>query len=258
MVRQLIDVTIKEVTEECCKYMGTEEGKREILNPDGQTPIMDVPLGKSFVDEIQKRIGQHIENKLKSEYVTRKFESIRDKNVAFYQKASKDLTAMEGEWTNEEWKKSKATDYEEEKDIPFFLEMPLLIVTGVLIVLAAVFAFIFSPIFIPVAIYFYTEERKKKIKIEIINKMFSTCLSSVDSQIHDYLDGSCGYVLKLLSEKMLDEALPRRIRHLETIIHNLELSRETILANVKSLKNIAREIEVVKKSASELKKIAYE
>lgn len=230
--------------------MKTDDGKKEILNPHGSTPIMDVPLTRSFGEEIKKRIGQHIETFLKSEEVTEIFVNIRNGNLEFFKKASKQLSRMEDEWIKVQGNESEAKD--SNADLPFFLEIPLFVVAVVLTAIATVIAILLSPILLPIAFAIYSAEKKRELKLNLINSVYSTCLMSVRNQINNHLHASCGKSLKLLSEKMLNESLPKRIRHLEEIIKNLELSREEILQNMKSIKYIALKVDAMLKSASEL------
>lgn len=230
--------------------MKTDDGKKEILNPHGSTPIMDVPLTRSFGEEIKKRIGQHIETFLKSEDVKQMFVNIRNGNLAFYENASKQLSRMEYEWIKVQGNESEAKD--SNADLPFVLEIPLFVVSVVLAAIATAVVLLLSPILLPIAFAIYSAQKKRELKLDLINSVYSTCLMSVRSQINNHLHASCGKSLKLLSEKMLNESLPKRIRHLEEIIKNLELLREEILQNVKSIKHIALKVDAMLKSASEL------
>lgn len=252
LVKKRIDDAIEDVTEKCYQYMQTEEEKIRILNPVGKKPIMEVPWTKSFLEEIQSRIALYIEHFLKSEKVTCIFEDIKNGNVTFYKNASKNISTMAAQWTDGHGERSEANDFDEEDDLAIYLEIPLIIVAVVVTVIAAAIALVLSPILAPVVFIFYSAEKKKALKREFINKAYSTYMLSIRGQIKDHLDKSSGDALKLLSDKMLNHSLPNRINHLEKLIQNLEQSREKILVNTESFRDLAKKVEAMRMSASEL------
>lgn len=232
--------------------MQTEEGKLRILNPVGKTPIMKVSWTKSFLEEIQNRIALYIEDFLKSEKVKSMFEEIKNGSVTFYKNASKNISTMEAQWSEGNEEKSEASDFDEENDLPLYLEIPLIIVAVVLTVIGAAIALVLSPILVPVLFFFYSAEKKKTLKKEFINKAYSTYMMSIRGQIKDHLNKSSGDALKLLSDKMFNHSLPNRIHHLEKLVQNLERSREEILVNMESFMDLAKKVETMKMSALKL------
>lgn len=240
------------MTEECYQNMQTEEGKLRILNPVGKTPIMKVSWTKSFLEEIQNRIALYIEDFLKSEKVKSMFEEIKNGSVTFYKNASKNISTMEAQWSEGNEEKSEASDFDEENDLPLYLEIPLIIVAVVLTVIGAAIALVLSPILVPVLFFFYSAEKKKALKKEFINKAYSTYMMSIRGQIKDHLNKSSGDALKLLSDKMFNHSLPNRIHHLEKLVQNLERSREEILVNMESFMDLAKKVETMKMSALKL------
>lgn len=231
--------------------MQDNDEKQRILNPDDKLPIMKVPWTESFLGEIQDRMSLYIETFLKSERVTRSFEEIMDGNVTFYKNTSKDIFKMEAQWTDLHRGKSHASDIDEEDDLPRYLEILLVIVTVVLTVIAAAIALVLSPIVVPILI-FYTAEKKKAIKQKFIDTTYSAYMKTIKIQIKDHLNKSSGDALKLLSDKIFNQSLPNRIHHLEELIQNLERSREEILVNMESFRDLAKKVETMKMSALRL------
>lgn len=240
------------MTKECYEKMETNDEKLRILNPVGKIPIMEVPWTKSFLGEIHNRMTLYLENFLKSEEVTRLFEEIKNGNVTFYKNASKDISKMEAQWTSGHRGKSHASDIDEVDDLPLYLEIPLVIVAVVLTVIAAAIALVLSPILVPILYAFYSAEKKKALKENFINKTYSAYMMTIKSQIKDHLNKSSGDALKLLSDKMFNHSLPNRIHHLEELIQNLERSREEILVNMESFRDLAKKVETMKMSALKL------
>lgn len=78
------------------------------------------------------------------------------------------------------------------------------------------------------------------------------CMSSIQSQIKTHLHASCGKTLKIILEKMFCESLPNEIKHLKKIIQNLKRSREEILLNMESFKDLAKQVERMNMSALDL------
>lgn len=229
--------------------MQSDDKKQKILNPDGKTPIMEVPWTKSLLDEIQNRMALYIENFLKSEKVSRLFEDIKDGNVTFYKNASEDISKMAAQWTAGH---SDASDNDEEYGIPLYLQIPLIIVTVVLTVIATAIVLVLSPILVPVLYIFYSAEKKKALKLRFINETYSANMMTVKRQTKDHLNKSSGDALKLLSDKMFNHSLPNRIHHLKELIQNLERSREEILVNIESFRDLAKKVETMKMSALRL------
>lgn len=243
---------IDKVTNECYTYMQSAAGKEKILNPEGQTPIIDVRWDKSLRDEIQKRIVLHIETFLKSERVTTIFQKIKEGDIQYYKEVSKKISKMEDKWTVPDKKKRDAGEYNEGYTIPAFLQTPLIVVGVVLMVVVGVIFIALSPILLPVFAIFLSAKRKKELKRDFINKVYGTYMLSIEIQIRNHLLESCGKALMLFSEKIFNFALPNQIRHLQNIIQNLQQSREKVLGNTGSFKNLAKKVESMKICASEL------
>lgn len=77
-------------------------------------------------------------------------------------------------------------------------------------------------------------------------------MKTIKIQIKDHLNKSSGDALKLLSDKIFNHSLPNRIHHLEELIQNLERSREEILVNMESFRDLAKKVETMKMSALRL------
>lgn len=230
--------------------MQTKEEKQRILNPDDKIPIMEVPWTKSFLNEIQDRMTLYIENFLNSEEVTSLFKEITNGNVTFYKNTSKDISTMEAQWIERRGCKRVASDID--FDLPLYLEIPLIIVGVVLTVVAVAIALVLSPILVPVLYFFYSAEKKMALKEDFINHAYSAYMMTIQIQIKDHLNKSSGDALKQLSVKMFKQSLPNRIHHLKKLIQNLERSREEILVNMESFRDLAKKVETMKMSAYEL------
>lgn len=247
-----INEAIDKVTNECYTYMQSTKGKMEILNPDGQKEIMDVPWDKSLCEEIKKRIVLHIETFLKSERITTIFQKIRDGEIQYYKEVSKEISKMEDKWTVPQKQKRDAGEHNEGYTIPTFLQTPLIVIGVVLMLVVGVIFIALSPILVPVFAIFISAEMKKELKRDFIDKVYGTYMLSMKIQIRNHLLESCGKALILLSKKIFNSALPNQIQHLQNILENLQQSREEILDNTGSFKNLARKVEWMKICASEL------
>lgn len=243
---------IDKVTNECYAYMQSTKGKDKILNPDGQKKIIDVRWDKSLREEIQKRIVLHIETFLKSEEVTTIFQKIRDGDIQSFKELSKKISEMEDKWTVPQKKKKDAGEYNEGYKIPAFLETPLVVIGVVLMLVVGVIFIALSPILLPVFAIFISAKTKKLLKMDFINKVYKTYMLSMKIQIRNHLQESCGNTLLLFSEKIFNIALPNQIRHLQNIIQNLQQSREKVIRNTDSFKNLAKKVDLMKICASEL------
>lgn len=232
--------------------MKTEEAKKRILNPDGLTPIMDVPFTckKLFTKEILKRIELYIKTHLKTENVLEIFNDIKDENVAFYKKVSRDITKMEADWTD--GIKTLALFSRRGPDLPVFLDTSLAVLAVVLTFFATVVALVLGPIIGPILYFFYSAEKKKAEKREFIDDVYNKCMSSIQSQIRNHLHASCGKTLKKTSKNMFCESLSNEIKGLKKMIQNLRDSREEILSNMKPFKDLAKQVERMHMSALDL------
>lgn len=252
MAKQKTKEEIEKVTNECYKYMKSTDGQKEILNPKDQTPIMDVRWDKSLREEIHKRVVLYIETFLKSEKITTLFKSIRDGDIEYYKNVSQKISLMEAKWTDLQKKRRDANDNREGHTIPSFLETPLIVIGLVLMLVVGVIFIALSPILLPAIFFVLSAEKKKALKREFINKVYRTYMLSIKIQIHNHLMESCGNALIIFSGKLLNVALPNQIRHLQNIIQSLQQSREKILGNTDSFKNLAKKVESMKMCASEL------
>lgn len=232
--------------------MKTEEAKKRILNPDGLTPIMDVPFTckKLFTKEILKRIELYIKTHLKTENVLEIFNDIKDENVAFYKKVSRDITKMEADWTD--GIKTLALISRRGPDLPVFLDTSLAVLAVVLTFFATVVALVLGPIIGPILYFFYSAEKKKAEKRKFIDDVYNKCMSSIQSQIRNHLHASCGKTLKKTSKNMFCESLSNEIKGLKKMIQNLRDSREEILSNMKPFKDLAKQVERMHMSALDL------
>lgn len=257
MVLEKVDKAIDDVSAKCYQYMKTEEAKKGILNPDDHTPIMDVPFTckKSFSKEILKRIELYIKTHLKTGNVLEIFNDINDENVAFYKKVSRDITKMEAHWTD--GIKTVELISRRAPDLPVFLDISLSIFAVVLTFIATVVALVLSPIIVPILYLFYSAEKKKAMKREFIDDVYNKCMSSIQSQIRNHLHASCGKTLKITWKKIFCESLSNEIERFKKMIQNLRHSRDEILSNMKPFKDLAKQVERMHMSASDLWKQYY-
>lgn len=183
--------------------MKIDDGKKEILNLYGSIFIMDVFLMRLFGEEIKKRIGQYIEIFLKLEEVIEIFVNIRNGNLEFFKKVLKQFFRMEDEWMKVQGNESEVKDFN--VDFLFFFEIFLFVVVVVLMVIVIVIVIFLSLIFFLIVFVIYSVEKKRELKLNLINSVYSICLMLVRNQINNYFYVSCGKSFKLLFEKMLNE-----------------------------------------------------
>lgn len=240
---------IEKKAEECYRYMDTEEGKKNILNPADQTPIIDIALAKPLLQEIQNRMALYIETFLKCPNVTDLFEKIQNENVLFYQNTLKQISTLEDMWISIQGIKS---DTNGDSDLPWILKIPKTIVTFIVKVVLVVLSLVLGPIVLPIAYVIYSKEKNRKLKQKLIDKAYTAYMLSIQKQVRSHLHSNCGEAIELLATKMLESSF-HKIQHLETLIENLQRSRNKILLNLESFTCLLKKIEAMKMSALELK-----
>lgn len=105
-----------------------------------------------------------------------------------------------------------------------------------------------SPIIFPVIKFLGRDKRKQKL----IDEEYSRCLSSIKDSIHTELESNQGSVIYKLVDKVTEDLLKGRIQYLQMMINQLMKSRREIISNVQTLSDLAKKINIIEGSATEL------
>lgn len=243
--------TIAETAQACYDYMLTQAGKERVLNPPGSTSILKIEWQPNvFAEKVQTRFAMYVSEYMQSKDVLQRFAKLKDEIASFYQKVSSDLSEIETGWIQRRTSKRLTLSLDDPEiskasvvgivlaTSPLWL--PLL-ATGVGLTIAA------GPIIFPVIKFLGRDKRKQKL----IDEEYSRCLSSVKDIIRTELESNQGNVIYKLVDKVTDDLLLRRIQYLQKMINQLMKSRKDIISNVDTLTDLAKKIQIIKKSATE-------
>lgn len=188
----------------------------------------------------------YVSEYLQSEYVLQKFRKLKDDIASFYQKVSSDLSDMETAWTEHRTSK-RLTLSNDDPEISTASVVGIVLAasplaTSVGLTIAA------SPIIFPVIKFLGRDKRKQKL----IDEEHSRCLSSIKDSIHTELESNQGSVIYKLVDKVTEDLLKGRIQYLQMMINQLMKSRREIISNVQTLSDLAKKINIIEGSATEL------
>lgn len=247
---------IEKIAMECYENMSNESGKNIILNPSGGTPMMEVTWHPTqFVNEINIRITEYVNNRLQSEHVLQRFEDVKNEIIRFYREVSIDLSAMENQWTNVlktesfgEYRREEPTDLD---DLPLQIKIPMVALSVLAMVAIVAIGIIISPVLVPTLLIMSRDERKRTI----IDEVYDQYTAKIRDDIRKHLKKNCGDPLNDLVENVTNDLLPSRINFLENMIKTLLQTREDILMDIKLLEELREKVNAMKKSASEIQAV---
>lgn len=256
-LKERLKKEIKEIAKACADEMSQEEGKHNILNPEGEKPIMKTV--KCDEDDISSTVKQRVVNYVKkclsSQKVVKKFVDLDKEVHSFYEKMSSKITSIENDWVERPTLNSFSNYFYDahclSKLAPYakiaIATSPLWI-TAIIGVGAAFLGICvaISPIALPVWLFRNRDSKKK----ELIDKYYNQYQSSIEELITNELESKM--VIKQKITNITEEVLLRRLLHLKTIIYQLSFSRRQILANREQIGNLFIKLEVVMKSATSL------
>lgn len=253
-VRELVLVKtekiIKDIAKDCYEKMLDESVKREILNPPRRPEMMEVPWFPSkFVDEINIRITEYVNHHLQSGQVLQRFKDVKNEINSFYKEVATDLSDMEKEWTDvagykrfcEKYTRNEPTDF---VDLPLEIKIPVVAVS----VLAIAVSIIISPVLIPVALILSRDERKR----QLIDEVYNEYTAKIPDEIQKHLKNHCGDPLHDMVEDITNDLLPPRIVFLKHLIKTTSQTRDKILMDINSLKELKEKVDAMKSSAAEI------
>lgn len=257
-MRKKTQKAIEDRAQACYDYMLTPVGKDKVLNPPGHKPIMKIDWQPNvFTEKVQERVRMYVSEYLQTKDVLQKFRKIKDETSSFYQKKSADLSKMETGWTgwtgNTEDRTSKMptlSKEDSELSTASFVGIVLatsplwipLLATGVGLTISA------SPIIFPVVKFLGRDKRKEKLIHEEYRRWFST----IQGFICKELESNQGRVIYKLVDKVTDDLILGRIQSLQKMIQQLSKSRREIISNVDTLSDLAKKINIIEGSATEL------
>lgn len=241
---------IKDIAKDCYEKMLHESVKKEILNPPRRPEMMEVPWFPSkFVEEINIRITEYVNRHLQSGQVLQRFKDVKNEINSFYKEVATDLSDMEKEWTDvdgykrfcEKYTRNEPTDF---VDLPLEIKIPLVAVS----VLAIAVSIIISPILIPVALILSRDERKR----QLIDEVYNEYTAKIPDKIEKHLKNHCGDPLHDMVKNITNDLLPPRIVFLEHLIKTTSQTRDKILMDINSLKELKEKVDAMKSSAAKI------
>lgn len=232
--------------------MLTTEGKEKVLNPQGRKPIAKIDWQpKVYTEKVQERVRMYVSEYLQSKDVLQKFRKIKEETSSFYQKVSFDIFDMETDWTESRTNK-RSTLSKDDSEISTASVVGIVLATSPLwlplIASGVGLTIVASPILFPVIKFLGRDKRKNKL----IDKEYSRCLSSIQEIIYNKLESNQGNIIYKFVDKATDELLIGRIQSLQKMINQLTKSRREIISNVDALTALAKKINPIEISTTEL------
>lgn len=156
---------------------------------------------------------------------------------------------MEKEWADvvgykrfcEEYTRNKPEDF---VDLPLEIKIPVVAVS----VLAIAVAIIISPVLIPVLLILSRDERKRKL----IDEVYKKYTAKIPDEIQKHLKKHCGDPLHDKVENITKNLLPPRIMFLEHLIKTTSQTRDKILIDTNSLRELKEKVDAMKRSAADI------
>lgn len=257
---------IQEIAKKCSDEMSTEEGKRNILNPEGTTSIMKAVKCDEYEVSIivQERVCQYLKRYLESPEIVKKFTELEGEATSFFEKTSLEIASMEKGWTEPNTTETiQVNDSTDDMSTASIVGIAIatspiwLIVLAPIIGLGAVVVGILaaiSPFALPVWLYKHRDAKKRLL----IDEYYKHYQSSIEKLINDELESNHGMLIKTKIAKVTEEWLPNRINFLEKMITQLLNTREEILGNRDLISNLVIKLEVINNSAKSLEKMFQE
>lgn len=232
--------------------MLTTEGKEKVLNPQGRKPIAKIDWQPNvYTEKVQERVRMYVSEYLQSKDVLQKFRKIKEETSSFYQKVSFDIFDMETDWTESRTNK-RPTLSKDDSEISTASVVGIVLATSPLwlplIASGVGLTIVASPILFPVIKFLGRDKRKNKL----IDEKYSRCLSSIHEIICKGLESNQGNIIYKFVDKATDELLIGRIQSLQKMIIQLTKSRGEIISNVDALTALAKKINPIEKSTTEL------
>lgn len=245
--------------DEAYKYMSTDLGKRQILNPDGCKPILDIwNTPEECIKEVRCRFTRYVESFLKSEEVMVEFETIKSDIESFLKDISLKIVFMENKWGY------KFDDGRSLDGVILFVGLSQIGITYALEALAFAFPYIaiiglvFSVALLALTIaatcsqMYQCFANKRENNRKAIDMEYDNCLSSVRQIVSKQLKDNIGVLLTKMIDKVTVDMLPRRIGALEEMIEQLLKSRKEIIAKRHLLLNLASKIDGMHKDVCKM------
>lgn len=223
-------------------YMLSDEGKENVLNPDGCIPILKVKFwnSKGFSEELKSRVHLHVTKVMKSDEFIRKYTEIRDMTISFYINACRKLEEKFGNDTDNLMNiPEAAAGMTPESEIHHLLfALPIMLVGF----------YSFPLTFVLAGIYIVFHFSITKAKEEIIDNSYKKYATLVRDKIKK---DSCDILHDIIDKIMLD-LLPRRIEAYEERIKQLQELHEKICDEHTTLRNLAEKVTFMKTTANEM------
>ena len=224
------------------------EGKWEVLNPNGRTPMLKVTYtgSDSFKAEINNRVALFVRNFLQSRNISNKFEEVQKQIELRYIEICKILSPKENDNedeknTNQEVQTTFTISAGSSDEIPKSLLTVPLIALGVL---SAPLAAVLGGVYFISWLSYNTEASKR----EIIDECYNDCMSQVRKDLRE----SSGNILRKQVDKVIDGLLPGRIGILEERANQLQKASKEDVKEQKSLHILEEKFISMEKSVAKL------
>ena len=243
---------IEKTAEKIYRFMATDSGKRDILNPRGSMPILDIcDTPEECAKEVQRRFHQHVESCLKSVEVMGEFDTIKNRIEIFFEDTKKQLCEMEKDWVYTKLNDLASTSaslgmwYVILNDFGIAMTFnslsfvfPIVVIVGLVVSFAVIAAGFVLGLF----------RKKREEKMKAIDTQYNNCMSSVRKIVRDQLNTNVGTVLTKLIDKVTVEKLPRQIEAMQEMVQQLLNSRQEIMKKRGLLLNLASKIDEMQKN----------
>ena len=239
-VRKMTKNLETQTAREAYDYMITEEGKDEVLNPDGCIPILKVKFWspKSFAEEVRSRVLLHVSKVMKSDKFVQRFQEIRDMTIQFYIETCRNLDKeFENDTENLGLSPNTSNENPPESEIHHALFAVPILLAGVV---SLPISFVLAGLYL--VFTFSISETKKKI----IDSSYEEYTPLVRDKIEQE---SCSLLREIIDKIMLD-LFPRRIAAFEERARQLQSSYDTICAEHETLLNLAEKVTTMKNTVN--------
>lgn len=200
--------------------MSTDEGRKRILNPSGDTPnVSDFHVLITYPGILNRRVNEFLIFFFDSENVSVEIELLKEEILSKVESIASTLFEMENEWINET----------ERGPGRVFLPNSL------------------SWISIWEYIWFvYRAIIRNALSIgkedDNIDELYIKCKSSIKKLVQQYFKSNECFPLFKIIENVTETLLPNRLKHLKTTVEHLRGKRMEILANRRLFNKLAREV----------------
>ena len=234
----------KELEEEMAndgyQYMSTDEGKNQVLNPQGSIPIMDVKYSnpQSYSEIVGSRVLLYVDKVMKSDKFVKGFEEIREMIKSFYMETCSKLDEkLENDSDSLRWNPTVPAGKSPTPENHHALYAVPILLTGFISIRLTFFlagAYVLYSVGI-------TESKKR-----IIEKSYEKYVELVCDKLEEE---SCD-MLRNMIDKVMTDVLPRRIEAFEKRTEQFQVLHERICAEHETLLHLVEKIKIMQSTVN--------